>query len=51
MSSTAPHLFGDQKDQFEKDLREILTEAAGSGGRLGVRLPDNELKIWRPTRP
>jgi SAM-dependent methyltransferase len=51
MSSTAPHLFGDQTDQFEKDLREILTEAAGTGGRLGVRLPDNELKIWRPTRP
>jgi len=51
MSSTAPHLFGDQTDQFEKDLREILTEAAGTAGRLGVRLPDNELKIWRPTRP
>jgi SAM-dependent methyltransferase len=51
MSSTTPHLFGDQEHQFEKDLREILTQAAGTGGRLGVRLPDNELKIWRPTRP
>jgi hypothetical protein len=48
MSSTAPHLFGDRKDRFEDELRQVLVRAAGTGDRLGVRLPDNELKIWRP---
>lgn len=48
MSSTAPHLFGDRRPQFEQDLREVLRAAAGSGRTFGVRLPDNELKLWRP---
>lgn len=47
-SSTAPHLFGDRVEHFEHDLREVLTAASGSEGLFGVRLPDNELKIWRP---
>ena len=51
MSSTAPHLFGERRPQFENDLREVLAAAAGSSGQFGVRLPDNELKIWRPARP
>lgn len=48
MSSTAPHLFGDRRGDFEAELREILERAAEAEGRFGVRLPDNELKIWRP---
>jgi SAM-dependent methyltransferase len=50
MSSTAPHLFGDRREDFEDDLRRLLADAAGADGRFGVRLPDNELKIWRPAQ-
>jgi SAM-dependent methyltransferase len=46
MSSTAPHLFGDRQQDFERDLRTILAQASPSG-RLAVRLPDNVLRIWR----
>jgi hypothetical protein len=46
LSSTAPHLFGDQLPRFETDLRRVLAEASPEGA-FAVRLPDNELKIWR----
>jgi SAM-dependent methyltransferase len=46
MSSTAPHLFGDRREDYERDVREVLTRASGSG-RFSVRLPDNILRIWR----
>lgn len=46
LSSTAPHLFGDRREDFEKDMREILAQASPSG-RFSVRLPDNILRIWR----
>jgi Methyltransferase domain len=45
-SSTAPHLFGDHREDYERDLREILTQASPSG-RFSVRLPHNILRIWR----
>ena len=45
-SSTAPHLFGDRRDDFEADLREILARASPAG-RFCVLLPDNILRIWR----
>ena len=45
-SSTAPHLFGDRREDYERDLREILTQASPSG-RFSLRLPDNILRIWR----
>lgn len=45
-SSTAPHLFGDRRDDYERDLREILAQASPSG-RFSLRLPDNILRIWR----
>lgn len=50
LSSTAPHLFGDRLSQFEADLRRIFTEASPEG-EFSVRLPDNELKIWRVAAP
>jgi len=50
MSSTAPHLFGERLPQFEADLRQVLTEASPDGA-FAVRLPDNELKIWRVATP
>lgn len=49
MSSTAPHLFGERMAEFESGLRDLLAETAGPGATFGVRLPDNELNIWRPT--
>jgi SAM-dependent methyltransferase len=50
MSSTAPHLFGDRLSEFEADLRRVLAEASPDGA-FALRLPDNELKIWRPIGP
>ena len=50
LSSTAPHLFGDRRSQFEADLRRVLAEASPDGA-FAVRLPDNELKIWRVAAP
>jgi SAM-dependent methyltransferase len=45
-SSTAPHLFGERREDYEADMREILAQASPSG-RFSVRLPDNILRIWR----
>ena len=45
-SSTAPHLFGDRREDFETNMREILARASPAG-RFAVRLPDNILRIWR----
>lgn len=44
-SSTAPHLFGDRRAEFEKDMRKILAQASPAG-RFSLRLPDNRLSIW-----
>ena len=46
VSSTAPHLFGDQKSSFESELRRLLLETSPTG-RFCVQLVDNELKVWR----
>jgi SAM-dependent methyltransferase len=43
-SSTAPHLFGDNVAQFERDLRSLLLEASPEG-RFSVPLSDNRLRI------
>jgi SAM-dependent methyltransferase len=45
-SGTAPHLFGERVDEFERDLRRVLLDASPSG-LFSVRLPDNTLDIWR----
>ncbi|MGO9977438.1 MAG: class I SAM-dependent methyltransferase [Solirubrobacteraceae bacterium] len=50
LSSTAPHLFGERLPQFEADLRRVLAEASPDGA-FAVRLPDDELKIWRVATP
>ena len=47
-SNFAPHLFGDRLSEFEADLRRLLAEASPAGS-FAVELPDNELKIWRPS--
>lgn len=48
-SSTAPHLFGERRSEFEADLRRVLAQASPDG-TFACRLPDNELKIWRIAR-
>jgi SAM-dependent methyltransferase len=49
-SSTAPHLFGDRRQDYERDVREILSRASPAG-RFSLRLPDNILRVWRlPSR-
>ena len=45
-SSTAPHLFGDRRADYERKVREILARASPAG-RFSVRLPDNVLRVWR----
>jgi len=46
LSSTAPHLFGGRRDDYEADMREILARASPTG-RFSVRLADNLLRVWR----
>jgi ubiquinone/menaquinone biosynthesis C-methylase UbiE len=45
-SSSAPHLFGDRRQDYEADVRKTLAQESPSG-RFSVRLPDNILRIWR----
>jgi SAM-dependent methyltransferase len=46
-SSTAPHLFGEQLDDFVQDLRSLLLESSPDG-LFTVALSDNRLRIRRP---
>ncbi|MCM2391376.1 class I SAM-dependent methyltransferase [Streptomyces albipurpureus] len=46
MSSSAPHLFGARRDDFESDLRQLLLESSPSG-RFSERQPSTEVFIWR----
>ena len=48
-SSTAPHLFGEELDDFERDLRTLL-EGVSPEGRFSASLSDNRLRIRRPSR-
>jgi SAM-dependent methyltransferase len=47
MSSTAPHLFGDELGSFTADVRKLLVNASPDG-RFSARLADNRLRIHRP---
>lgn len=46
LSYAAPHLFADQRESFETDLRDILA-AASPTGVFRERARDIELVIWR----
>jgi SAM-dependent methyltransferase len=48
-SGSAPHLFGEQVAQFEKNLRALLREAAPEG-RFAEYLPATEIMTWRKPR-
>lgn len=45
-SDSAPHLFGDRLEDFERDLRALLHEAAPAD-RFAERLPATEIMTWR----
>lgn len=46
MSSSAPHLFGTHRKEFESDLRRLL-RASSASGRWSERQPSTEVFIWR----
>jgi hypothetical protein len=46
LSSSAPHLFGDRLEQFDAELRQLLTDASGDG-RLSEHMRSIALDIWR----
>jgi SAM-dependent methyltransferase len=49
LSNSAPHLFGDRLDRFERDLRTLLHEASPDGV-FAEQLPDTEIWYWnKPT--
>jgi len=48
-SGSAPHLFGDDVAQFERDLRALLCEASPQG-RFAEYLPATEIMTWRKPR-
>ena len=46
LSSAAPHLFGDRLDQFDAELRELLTSASDEGW-FSERMRSITVDIWR----
>jgi SAM-dependent methyltransferase len=48
LSSAAPHLFGDRRDEFESELRGLLRRASPAGC-FSERVGEIALRIW--TRP
>ncbi len=49
LSGSAPHLFGDDREAFERDLRGILRNASPTG-LFSEQPPDTEVFIWRMPR-
>jgi hypothetical protein len=45
MSFSAPHLFGTRRDDFEADLRRLLSEVSSSG-LFSERQPGTEVFVW-----
>jgi SAM-dependent methyltransferase len=46
LSASAPHLFGDRRPEFERDLRALLHDAAPDG-RFAEHAPPTDIHIWR----
>jgi len=46
LSGSTPHLFGDQLDGFDSDLRQLLA-AASHDGRFSEQIGPVGLSIWR----
>ncbi|MEV6930137.1 class I SAM-dependent methyltransferase [Dactylosporangium sp. NPDC051485] len=49
-SDSAPHLFGERRDEFERDLRSLL-HTESPEGVFSEQLPDTEIWYWqKPSR-
>ncbi|WP_416980395.1 class I SAM-dependent methyltransferase [Streptomyces sp. T028] len=48
-SDSAPHLFGDRLDDYERDLRETLLRESADG-RFAEHIPPTEVRMWRRAR-
>jgi SAM-dependent methyltransferase len=48
-SGSAPHLFGNRRDTFERDLRRVLHDASPSS-QFAEQSPDTEVIVWRKPR-
>lgn len=46
LSSSAPHLFGERRGEFEAELRALL-RAVSPAGAFAEWPPDTEVRIWR----
>ncbi len=46
LSGSAPHLFGDRRGAFERELRAVLRRASPSGW-FNEQPPDTEVFVWR----
>ena len=49
LSGSAPHLFGDRLEDFERELRALLRQASPDGV-FAERLPPTEIMTWRSPR-
>ncbi|GGM25678.1 class I SAM-dependent methyltransferase [Micromonospora yangpuensis] len=49
-SDMAPHLFGERREDFERDLRELLREVSADGV-FAEQLPDTEIRYGRKPLP
>ena len=47
LSSAAPHLFGERRDAFERDLRALL-RTVSPDGRFAEKAREIEISIWQP---
>lgn len=47
LSSAAPHLFGDRRAEFERELRDLLRQASPHG-HFSERRREVALALWRP---
>ncbi|MFD0364779.1 hypothetical protein ACFQZZ_25345 [Nocardia sp. GCM10030253] len=47
LSSSTPHLFGDDRAEFEAELRQLLCNASPSGV-FSEQAHDIAVDIWRP---
>jgi SAM-dependent methyltransferase len=47
LSSSTPHLFGDRRPEFERELRELL-QAASPAGVFSEQMRTIAVDVWRP---
>jgi hypothetical protein len=48
LSGSTPHLFGERRGEFERDLRALLRRVSPDG-RFSERMREIWLDVWRPS--